>query len=45
MSDTSRSRDVRDMLADASVIGKPGWKPRVGIEEGTGRFVRWLRNW
>ncbi len=33
--------DVKDTLADADKIGKLGWKPRVGIEEGIRRFVRW----
>ncbi|MCK4811380.1 MAG: hypothetical protein KAS74_03825, partial [Methanosarcinales archaeon] len=33
--------DVRDTLADAGMIGKLGWRPKVGIEEGIGRFVRW----
>ena len=33
--------DVRDTLADADKMGKLGWKPKVGIEEGIGRFVKW----
>ncbi|RZB29552.1 MAG: hypothetical protein AEth_01063 [Candidatus Argoarchaeum ethanivorans] len=33
--------DVKDTLADAGKIGKLGWKPRVGIEEGVRRFVEW----
>ncbi len=33
--------DVKDTLADAGKIGKLGWKPRVGIEEGVRRFVGW----
>jgi len=33
--------DVKDTLADADKIGKLGWKPRVGIEEGVRRFVKW----
>ena len=33
--------DVKDTLADADKIGKLGWKPRVGIEEGVRRFVEW----
>jgi nucleoside-diphosphate-sugar epimerase len=33
--------DARDTLADADKMGKLGWKPKVGIEEGIGRFVRW----
>ncbi len=33
--------DVKDTLADAAKIGKLGWKPRVGIEEGVRRFVGW----
>ena len=33
--------DVKDTLADADKIGKLGWKPRVGIEEGVRRFARW----
>ena len=33
--------DVKDTLADAGKIDKLGWKPRVGIEEGVRRFVRW----
>ena len=33
--------DVKDTLADADKIGKLGWKPKVGIEEGIRRFVEW----
>lgn len=33
--------DVKDTLADADKIGKLGWKPKVGIEEGVRRFVEW----
>ena len=33
--------DVKDTLADADKIGKLGWDPRVGIEEGVRRFVGW----
>lgn len=30
-----------DALADADKIGKLGWKPSVGIEDGVKRFVKW----
>ena len=33
--------DVKDTLADADKIGKLGWKPKVGIDEGIRRFVEW----
>ena len=36
--------DVKDTLADTSKMRALGWKPKVEIEEGLKRFMKWYKN-
>jgi UDP-glucose 4-epimerase len=35
--------DMKVMLLDTKKLEALGWKPKVGFEEGVGRYIRWLK--